>query len=135
LADLCGAEVTHEVAGRSLVPLIENPNAKVPDRMLIVTRSRWPAGEADDYKHRHYAIQADRFRLVNGTGPQGPWKPVEEAELFDHQTDPAETRDMSNQFPEMKIEMQKFYDAWWEKMRPRMINEEQAVMSGKKFNQ
>jgi arylsulfatase len=131
LADLCGVKVTHEVAGRSLVPLIENPNANVSDRMLIVTRSRWPAGEADDYKHRHYAIQTERFRLVNGTGPKGPWPAVEEAELFDHQNDPAETTDLSAEFPEMKQHMQKFYDQWWEEMRPRMINEQAAIDSKK----
>lgn len=127
LADLCGAEVTHEVAGRSLVPLIENPDADVRDRMLIVTRSRWPAGEADDYKHRNYAIQTERFRLVNGAGPSGPWPAVEEAELFDHQNDPAETTDRSAEYPEKKRDMQNFYDQWWEKMRPRMINEQAAI--------
>ena len=132
LADICGAKVTHEVAGRSLVPLIENPEEKVSDRMLIITRSRWPAGEADEYKHRNYAIQTDRFRLVNGTGPNGPWNSVEKAELFDHQVDPAETSDLSGQFPEKKMEMQKYYDQWWEKMRPRMINEQAAIDFRKK---
>jgi arylsulfatase len=135
LADLCGAEVTHEVAGRSLVPLIENPEEIIGDRMLIITRSRWPAGEADDYKHRNYAIQTERFRLVNGTGPGGPWPAVEEAELFDHQNDPAETTDLSSQYPEMKQAMQRFYDQWWDKMRPRMINEKEAVKSRNKSNQ
>jgi arylsulfatase len=127
LADLCGASFEHEVTGRSLVPLIDNPDAEVPDRMLIVTRSRWPAGEADDYKHRNYAIQTDRFRLVNGTGPQGPWKTVEEAELFDHHNDPAETIDRSSNYPEKKQDMQNFYDQWWETMRPRMVNEQAAI--------
>jgi arylsulfatase len=131
LADLCGAEVTHKVAGRSLVPLIENPDAEVSDRMIIVTRSRWPVGEADEYKHRNYAIQTDRFRLVNGTGPQGPWKPVEEAELFDHQTDPAEIRDVSAGYPEKKQAMQAYYDAWWDSIRHRMVNEEASVRYAK----
>lgn len=127
LAELTGAKVKHKISGRSLVPLIDNTKNDWPDRMLVVTRSRWPAGEADDYKHRNYAIQTERFRLVNGTGPQGPWKSVEEAQLFDHQNDPAETTDVSSKYPEMKQEMQKFYNQWWEKMRPRMINEQAAI--------
>ena len=89
--------------------------------------SRWPAGEADDYKHRNYAIQTERFRLVNGTGPMGPWKSVGDAQLFDHQNDPAETTDRSAEYPEKKQDMQQFYDQWWEKMRPRMINEQASI--------
>ena len=127
LAELCGAKVNHEISGRSLVPLINNAKADWPDRKLIVTRSRWPAGQADDYKHRNYAIQTERFRLVNGTGPQGPWKSVEEAQLFDHQNDPAETTDVSSKYPEKKLEMQQFYDKWWDAIRPRMINEQAAI--------
>lgn len=56
-----------------------------------------------------------------------PWPAVEEAELFDHQNDPAETTDLSSQYPEKKQAMQKFYDQWWDKMRPRMVNEQAAI--------
>jgi arylsulfatase len=127
LADLCGAKVTNEVTGRSLVPLIDNSKAAWPDRMLIVARSRWPVGQADDYKHRNYAIQTERFRLVNGTGAGGPWQSVGDAQLFDHQNDPAETTDLSSKYPEKKQDMQKFYDQWWDDVRPRMINEQAAI--------
>lgn len=127
LAELCGAKVNHEISGRSLVPLIDKSKEDWSDRMLIVTRSRWPAGEADNYKHRNYPIQTERFRLVNGTGPQGPWKSVDEAQLFDHQNDPAETTDVSSKHPEMKKKMQQFYDQWWDAIRPKMINEQAAI--------
>ncbi len=127
LAELCGTKVNHEISGRSLVPLIDNSKDDWSDRMLIVTRSRWPAGEADNYKHRNYAIQTERFRLVNGTGAQGPWKPVDEAQLFDHQNDPTETTDVSANYPEIKLKMQQYYDQWWDAKRPKMINEQAAV--------
>jgi len=128
LAELCGAKISHDISGKSLIPLIDNSKKEDwSDRMLVVTRSRWPAGEADNYKHRNYAIQTERFRLVNGTGPQGPWNSVEEAQLFDHQKDPSETTDVSSKYPTTKLKMQRFYDKWWDAMRPRMINEQAAI--------
>ena len=115
IADICGAEFSHNIEGKSLVPLIENADADFPDRMIVVHRSRWPNGKADEYKYNMFAVQSDRYRMVNKN------------ELYDHINDPGETQNIAGQHPEKVKEMLAYFDCWWEEVRPLMVNEQAAI--------
>jgi arylsulfatase len=115
LAELAGATLTAEVAaqveGRSLVPLLEDPAAPWPDRFLVTHVGRWPRGQAAEWKHRQCSIRNARFRLVNN------------AELYDLQTDPGETTNVLEAQPEVVRNLRAAYDAWWESIQPGLVNE------------
>ena len=45
--------------------------------------------------------------------------------LYDLSADPAQDRDVADANPEVVRRMAEAYDAWWEKVRPAMINEQE----------
>ena len=70
LAEIAGAKlsdaVKQQVEGRSLVPLLENPKAAWPDRILFTHVGRWPKGaKADDHKYDHCSVRTTRWHLVS----------------------------------------------------------------------
>ncbi|MCF7709024.1 MAG: arylsulfatase [Verrucomicrobia bacterium] len=115
-AELAGAhlpEGVQKIDGRSLLPLLENPNADWTDRKLFVHRGRWPKGaDPDEYKYKNFAIRTERWRLVNKT------------ELYDIQSDPFEKNNVIDKHPQIVRELLDAYDAWWYRTRPLMVNED-----------
>lgn len=78
LAELAGAklsdDVQQQVEGRSLVPLLENPQAEWPDRELFTHVGRWPKDAPPaDYKFTNCSIRTPRWHLVSagGANPKG----------------------------------------------------------------
>jgi len=114
-AELAGAEIpagTQDRDGRSLLPLLEDPNAEWPDRFLFTHRGRWAKGsDPDKAKFRACAVRSERFRLVNNK------------DLFDIEADPGETKNVLDQHPEVVKRMRAAYDRWWKETRPLMVNE------------
>ncbi len=113
--ELAGAKLPQAIQkrdGRSLVPLLENPQAPWSPRYVFVHQGRW-AKEANPnkFKYRNYAVRGPRFRLVNNR------------ELYDISKDPGETTNVIDQHPEVVKAMQDAYDAWWEETLPLMVNE------------
>ena len=108
LAALAGANYTHEIDGRSLLPLIEQPDRTSSRRLIL-------RGNSNQYKlagaHKsNYMVQSDRYRMINGN------------ELYDHLNDPGEQKNVADQYPELMQEFQQAYDQWWEQTRPYMLN-------------
>jgi len=88
LADLCGlSEVPSNLHGKSLRPLLENPNAKW-DRPAIsqVARNRNNAKKS----LMGYSIRTERFRYTEWDGG------AEGVELYDYQADPKELKNLGN---------------------------------------
>ena len=116
LAELTGAtladEVRQQVEGRSLLPLLTNPTADWPERLLVHHVGRWGRGEAADSKHRNCAIQNARFTLVNNT------------ELYDLKADPGETSNVITDHPEVVATLRAAYDKWWDEVQPMLVNED-----------
>lgn len=111
-AALAGAKSIPPVEGRSLLPLMVDPEAKMPDRFLFTHLGRWPVGkEPTDYKFKQCAVRTQRFRLVNNK------------QLFDIKNDPYEKKNVIKDFPKEVAEMRKAYDQWWTNVRPLMVNE------------
>ncbi len=113
-AELVGAKVPEGVAldGRSLVPLLEDPQAPWDDRFLFTHLGRWPKGKAAESKYAQCAVRTARFRLVNNR------------ELHDILADPGETKNVIDEFPEEVARMRAAYDRWWAEVEPCLVNED-----------
>lgn len=105
-------QVQQQIEGRSLLPLLTNPDAAWADRLLVHHAGRWPRGQAESFKHKKSTIQNSRFTLVN------------DSELYDLENDPGETTNVIDQHPEVVAQLRAAYDAWWEEVQPYMVNED-----------
>ena len=68
-ADLAGLKLNekllNQIEGRSLLKLIENPDATWQDRFLFTQRARWKTGaEPNDHMWQNFAVRNQRYRLV-----------------------------------------------------------------------
>ncbi|MEZ6134169.1 MAG: arylsulfatase [Pirellulaceae bacterium] len=101
------------IDGRSLVPLLENPNAEWPDRELFIHKGRWEKGtDPNESKWSDAAVRTQRWRLVNNR------------ELYDIEHDPYEQHNVFDEYPDVVARMRSAYDLWWEKTVPLMVNED-----------
>lgn len=113
--ELGGATVPGDIQaiqGRSLVPLLENPNAAWEDRKLFVHVGRWEVGQDPERsKFKSCAVRTQRWRFVNN------------AELYDMIEDPFETKNVASDHPDVIADLRRSYDAWWEGAVAMMVNE------------
>ena len=100
LADLCGfAQVPANLQGKSLRPLLQNPQAKW-DRPALSQMSRNRKGVADSLQG--YSLRTERYRYTE-------WDNGEEGvELYDYQTDPREMQNLgkSDKHAKLRLELQ-----------------------------
>ena len=135
LVDIAGGTVPEElgVEGRSLLPLIQNPEADWEPRYLFFhvgrwakkgIEGRWSKGQPgpDESKYNKFSVRDQRFRFANGS------------ELYDLEADPGETQNVLNDFPEVAEEMRQAYDRWWDKVRPGMVNEEVPLAAERPYH-
>lgn len=76
LVDLCGLPENNHIDGKSLVPLIENPEKE------------WPYPVISVWRYRNYSIRSKYWRYIryrDGT-----------EELYDHRNDPGEHINLAN---------------------------------------
>ena len=115
LAEIAGAKLTDDVKkqieGRSLLPLLKNPNAEWADRTLVTHIGRWPRGEAAKSKYAGCSIRDRRYTLVNNS------------ELYDLKKDPGEQHNVIAENPEAVQKLRAAYDDWWQSVLPRLENE------------
>jgi arylsulfatase A-like enzyme len=116
LAEITGARlsdaVKKQVEGLSLWPVLKNPKAEWPDRMLVHHVGRWAKGKAAESKDAKCSIQNSCFTLVNNE------------ELYDLKADPGETKNVMAEHPEVAAKLRAAYDRWWEQVQPLLVNEE-----------
>ena len=90
VADFCGVEAPEGLAGRSLRPLLEDPHAPGKEAAFtIVTRGPGQRGDS---------IRTDRWRYTE-------WSD-DTRELYDHASDPQETRNVAVANPTVVMELQ-----------------------------
>jgi arylsulfatase len=108
-----------QIEGRSLLPLLKNPQADWPDRLLVTHVGRWERGRAAESKFDKCSIRDRRFTLVNNT------------ELYDLQSDPGETKNVLAENPATAAKLRAAYDQWWQDVQPLLVNEN---VTGPKVN-
>ena len=115
LAELTAAtwsdEMKQQVEGHSLLPLLKNPKAEWPDRILVHHVGRWAKGGAEKSKFSECAIQNSRFTLVNNR------------ELYDLKADPGEKTNVIADHPDVVAKLRTAYEKWWSDVQPLLVNE------------
>ena len=115
LAEIAGVKISEDVRkqveGRSLLPLLKDPKSTWADRHLVTHVGRWPRGKAADAKYSNCSIRNTRWSLVNNM------------ELFDLQTDYAQSTNLIEQKPEIAAQLRVEYDRWWDSVQPLLVNE------------
>lgn len=123
LAEITGARLDdatrRQVEGRSLLPLLKNPEATGPDRVLVTHVGRWPRGQAEQAKFSQCSIRDRQFSLVNNNS------------LFDLRADPGQKTNVLAGHPDEVAKLRAAYETWWGEVQPLLVNE-QAV--GPKVN-
>lgn len=133
-ADIAGAEEIRglDLDGRSLLPLIDNPEADWADRYTCFHVGRWnkkgaPGGwgkgdtDPDNHKYRRFAVRSEKWRLVG------------KDTLFNIDEDPSQKKNVAAEHPEVAADMLKAYEAWWDEVRPLLVNEDAPLDVGKPF--
>lgn len=125
LASLAGAELPPgQVEGRSLLPLLTDPEATWEDRYLFDHTGRWPTGsEPNDHQWNNFTVRSSQYRLVDGKY------------LFDMTIDPGQTNNCINQHPDVAETMRSEYDKWWQVTRPMMVNETAKMSPTRPFHE
>jgi arylsulfatase len=101
-----------QVEGRNLLPLLDQPDTDWTDRLLFTHVGRWPTGaNPDDFQWKNFSVRSQRFRLVGRD------------QLFDMESDPAQTINVLDAHAEEADRMLSAYDQWWKDTRPLMVNE------------
>ena len=126
LAEIAGAKISEElrkqVEGRSLLPLLKNPNANWTERTLVTHVGRWDHGTAAQAKYRQASIRNERFQLVSSPKvKEDPKRP--HWELFDLHLDRAEKTNVLQKFPAVARDLEIAYDHWWNDVQPLLVNE------------
>ncbi|CAA6692160.1 MULTISPECIES: arylsulfatase [unclassified Lentimonas] len=132
-ADLAGVDTrTLQTDGKSLLPLLEDPNAQWEKRMMFFHKGRWGNPDSKHAKHRRnpgadnnkflsFAARDEQWRLTVNKGID------KDLELFDITEDPGEKNDVAKEHPEIVSTMMEAYGAWWDVCRPLMINEDADI--------
>ncbi len=95
LADLCSLPAPKDLEGKSLRPILEDPAAQVKQAALTQhPRPAYPAA-GENPEAMGYSLRTNRFRYTE-------WRKFRSSkilarELYDHQTDPAETKNLAGE--------------------------------------
>lgn len=105
LVELCGLQpvpADYPLDGRSVVPLLRDPQTEWADRVVITDSQR----VIDPVKWKQSATMTERWRLINGV------------ELYDIDADPGQQNDLAAQHPKVVAELRAAYEAWWTDISP-----------------
>jgi len=91
--------------GASLAPLLRGSPAPWPDRMLVTQFTR---------------MNDPQPRRGDGLVLWQRWRLVADKELYDLATDPAQERDVIDQFPQIAAKLREHYANWWNGVAPRV---------------
>jgi len=132
IAEIAGATLSAklkaQVEGRSLVPLLHNPKAPWPDRVLFTHVGRWAKGQAEQSKYMRCSVRNARWHLVCDNK-----KNVKQWQLFDVKADPGEANDVAARHQDIVAELDRAYDEWWTSVIPMMVNEDAVGPSRNPF--
>ncbi|MFK7779345.1 MAG: arylsulfatase [Gimesia sp.] len=105
LAELCNLTISSELKldGTSLVPILTGKKDNLRNRTLIVHSQRIESPE----KWRKSSVMTDRWRLVN------------QKELYDIQSDPGQTKNVSAEHAGVVKYLTAEYDKWWVSLTPQ----------------
>jgi iduronate 2-sulfatase len=112
LLDVCGFKVPDYVEGTSMRPLLMKGEKPVP--WISAAFSQFPRGKDKE----GYAVRGERFRYVEWRSK--PEQQVISRELYDHQSDPNESVNLSGhpEYASALASMEQQLHAGWKKALP-----------------
>ncbi len=125
LAELAGIKELpkNQVEGRSLVPLLINPQAQWQDRHLFTQIARWKTGaEPNEHMWKKFAVRNQRYRLVGD-------------QLYDMKKDPGQKVNVADKHPGVVRSMRAAYQEFWNDARPLMVNEKAPMSPTRPFHE
>ena len=96
LAGLQESKVPQALEGTSLVPVLKSPRQKTKEAIFHV----FPRNRKRDGAVLGRAVRTDRYRLVEWKKPGAPVSTAD-FELYDYKDDPAETRNLAAEKPDI----------------------------------
>ncbi|MGJ8681936.1 arylsulfatase [Paraglaciecola sp.] len=120
LIDLLKLELPKAVEfdGTSLASILKHKNSTLQQRKMVIHNQAnfgKPLGDGALVKYKDYVVLQDKWRLVGKA-------------LFNLETDPSQSLDISKQHPQKAEELQNFYLDWWTdvtknvRLSPTVIN-------------
>lgn len=121
LADFCGLNVPQkeQLDGVNLAGLLRGETEKLPDRSLVVQFSR---------------MNAPRPEKNDATVMWHEWRLVAGKELYDLKSDPAQSKNLFADRPEIATRLQSQYDAFWNRVAPEINTFSRIVIGSDKEN-
>jgi arylsulfatase A-like enzyme len=112
ILDACGLSTSAQMDGLSLVPVVKDNSASLPERSFYYQFHR---GLLPD-KYRNICVVSGSYKLVQavGRGIEPFSLDTMRFELYDLDKDPLEKEDISAKHPEIVAKMRADYDAWFE---------------------
>ena len=95
--------------GISLLARMEDRAASLPERTLYIQSHRGNVPQL----YRNFAAIGSRYKLLQPPSFSNKMPPDAELELYDLDTDPGESKDLSAEFPEIVDGMRKRYETWF----------------------
>jgi len=127
LIDLCGLvpSFAPKFDGVSLAPVLRGQYESVPeDRMVVINYSRMPFG------FEFAGPDAPSVMYREGAGVLwGPWRLLEDKELYNVDTDPGQRDNVIERYPEIAAKMSAHLDEWWSEVES-IANEPQPTIIG-----
>jgi arylsulfatase A-like enzyme len=127
LMDLCGLVPSEapKFDGISLAPVFQGQSDSAPaDRMVVINYSRMPFG------FEFAGPDSPSVMYREGAGVMwGPWRLLEDKELYTLEKDPGQKNDVIRRYPEVAAKMSAFLDAWWDEVGG-IANEPQLTIIG-----
>lgn len=114
LQELCDlpAKDGYELDGASLAPLLRDPQAEWPERVIITDSQR----KLHPKKWKNCSIMTDRWRLTNGNA------------LWEIRKDPGQKKNVAEAHPEVVAELRAAYEAWWDSLQPSLSRYAEIVV-------
>lgn len=110
LADVCGLPLPEHLEGTSMIPLLAAPNRP------------WKSAAFSQYARgglMGYSMRTERYRFNQWVSREDPSK-VCATELYDHELDPGENRNLADEAaPELLERLSRQLEAGWKAARPR----------------
>lgn len=127
LARLCNLKLPQDrkLDGISLVPQLLKSEKEIPQRTLVVQNMQLVTPR----KYKDFAVMTERWRLVKTQKWSQP-----EAELFDIHSDPSQTRDLADKYPETVRKLMCEYEKWWKDIAPSYANVSELVVGSRYDN-
>jgi arylsulfatase A-like enzyme len=124
IAELTGSTLneklqTQSAEGRSLLPLLEEPQSPWPDRHLFTHVGRWDKGTPPDAaKFTNAAVRNTQYTLVSAvTAAEKERNAAVHWQLFDVLADPGQKEDLAASKPEVVAQLSAEYDRWWASLK------------------